>query len=153
MSLKRAMKEFELFQNYPIDDIKVRLVDNNDYRHWKGIIKGPIDTCYQGGIFIIDIIIPNEYPLMPPKMKFDTKVWHPNVSSITGEICLNILGEEWSPSLTIRTTLLSIQVFLGYPNPEEPKDVFVAKQYISNIKLFKETVKKWVEIYASHENL
>lgn len=43
-------------------------------------------TCYEGGTFIIDIEIGNEYPYKPPKMKFDTKIWHPNISSVTGAI-------------------------------------------------------------------
>lgn len=40
--------------------------------------------------------IPPNYPFEPPKMRFDTKVWHPNVSSQNGAICLDILKNEWS---------------------------------------------------------
>ena len=84
----------------------------NDMTHWKGIIKGPHDTPYNGGTFIVDIKIPPDYPYKPPKMQFDTKIWHPNVSSQTGVICLDILKDEWSPALTIRTALLSLQALL-----------------------------------------
>ena len=45
---------------------------DSSIHHWKGKIKGQIDTYNEGGIFIIDIIIP-DYPFKPPKMKFDTK--------------------------------------------------------------------------------
>jgi ubiquitin-protein ligase len=45
-----------------------------------------IDTAYEGGTFIVDIQIPDEYPFRPPKMKFDTLIYHPNVSSQTGGI-------------------------------------------------------------------
>ena len=51
------------------------------------------------------------------KMKFDTKIWHPNVSSVTGAICLDILKKEWSPALSIRTALLSIQALMCCPEP------------------------------------
>lgn len=97
----------------------------DNMRHWKGTIFGPVrlfvtgqkDTCYEGGTFLVDIDIPTEYPFKPPKvrpayifnqMKFDTKIWHPNISSQTGAICLDILKNEWTPALTIRTALISL---------------------------------------------
>ena len=48
---------------------------------------------YEGGYFVVDIQIPTKYPYEPPKMRFDTKVWHPNVSSQNGAICLDILKD------------------------------------------------------------
>ena len=54
-----------------------------DLTHLKGSFKGPPGTPYEGGNYIIDVKIPNDYPFRPPIMKFDTKVWHPNVSSQT----------------------------------------------------------------------
>jgi len=89
-------------------------------RHWKGTIFGPKDTCYEGGTFLVDIEIPQEYPFKPPKMKFDTKIWHPNISSVTGAICLDILRNEWTPALTIRTALISLQALLCAPEPDDP---------------------------------
>ena len=75
----------------------------------------------------MDIIIPPDYPFKPPKMKFDTKIWHPNVSSQTGAICLDILKNEWTPALTIRTALISLQALLCSPEPDDPQDAEVAR--------------------------
>ena len=146
----RIRKEYQDLQKEKNSNVQVKLV-NNDIRHWKGRIKGPIDTCYQGGIFDVDIVIPNDYPFKPPKMKFDTKIWHPNISSVTGAICLDILKNEWTPALTIRTALISLQALMCEPVPNDPQDAVVAKQYISDIKLFNETAKHWVEEYANPE--
>ena len=146
----RIKKEYQDLQKEKNSNVQVKLV-NNDFRHWKGRIKGPIDTCYQGGIFDVDIIIPNDYPFKPPKMKFDTKIWHPNISSVTGAICLDILKNEWTPALTIRTALISLQALMCEPVPNDPQDAVVAKQYMSEIKLFNQTAKHWVEEYANPE--
>ena len=146
----RIKKEYQDLQKEKNSNVLVKLV-NNDIRHWKGRIKGPIDTCYAGGVFDVDIVIPDDYPFKPPKMKFDTKIWHPNISSVTGAICLDILKNEWTPALTIRTALISLQALMCEPSSINPQDAVVAKQYTTNIKLFNETAKHWVEEYANPE--
>ena len=58
------------------------------WRHLIGTINGPSGTPYENGVFDVDIMVDGEYPFVPPKIKFITKIWHPNVSSVTGAICL-----------------------------------------------------------------
>ena len=69
----------------------------------------------------------------PPKVKFDTKVWHPNVSSQTGAICLDILRQEWSAALTIKTALISVRAMLSSPEPDDPQDEVVAREYKTEV--------------------
>lgn len=57
-----------------------------------------------------------------------TKIYHPNIDRL-GRICLDVLKNNWSPALQIRTILLSIQALLGAPNPEDPLNEAVAKQW------------------------
>ncbi len=91
-------------------------------------------------------------------MKFDTKIWHPNISSQTGAICLDILRNEWTPALTIRTAMLSLQALLCAPEPgrhadllDDPQDAEVAKQYKGDRELFMTTAKYWTENFAKPE--
>ena len=47
--------------------------------NWVGYLKGPPDTPYENGVFVIDIQIPEQYPLQPPVVRFETTIFHPNV--------------------------------------------------------------------------
>uniref|UniRef100_A0A1I7UEY7 E2 ubiquitin-conjugating enzyme n=1 Tax=Caenorhabditis tropicalis TaxID=1561998 RepID=A0A1I7UEY7_9PELO len=128
--------------------IHVEMTDN-DLLNIKGRITGPADTPYAGGTFDIRISIPEQYPFEPPKAKFITRIWHPNISSQTGVICLDILKDKWAASLTLRTVLLSIQAMLCSPEPMDPQDAVVAKQYISNPAMYKTTAIFWAAHFAN----
>ena len=143
----RIKKEYAECQNQKEAEISATLVDDK-LTHWKGRIAGPKNTPYEGGTFVVDIQVPENYPFVPPKMRFDTKIWHPNVSSANGAICLDILKDQWSPALTMRTALLSLQALLSCPNPDDPQDAQVAGQYKSDIKAWEATARFWTDTYA-----
>lgn len=82
-------------------------------------------------------------------MKYDTKIWHPNISSESGAICLDILKNEWSPALTVRTALISLQALMSAPEPDDPQDAVVAKQYKEDPEAFAKQARYWTEIYAA----
>jgi ubiquitin-protein ligase len=84
----RLVKELKECGKEDTSGVQAILVDAANIRHLKGNIKGPEGSVYDGGIFYVDILIPPQYPFEPPKMKFITKVFHPNISSQTGAICL-----------------------------------------------------------------
>ena len=123
-------------------------MDEKDVTKLKGIIAGPPDTPFEGGTYHLDIQIPDSYPFNPPKVKFATKIWHPNISSVTGTICLDILKDQWAAAMTLRTVLLSIQALLTAAEPTDPQDAVVAKQYMENIDLYKKTARHWAIAYA-----
>lgn len=85
----RLTKELaEVGKDDKTSGVKAVPLTPGNLRELKGTILGPEGTCYEGGVFEIDISIPKQYPFEPPKMKFTTKIWHPNISSQTGAICL-----------------------------------------------------------------
>jgi ubiquitin-conjugating enzyme (huntingtin interacting protein 2) len=81
-------------------------------------------------------------------MKFITKVYHPNISSASGAICLDILKDAWSPVLTLKSTLISLQSLLCSPEPSDPQDAEVAKHYMTSKAGFDDTARYWTHIYA-----
>lgn len=115
----------------------------------KGQIVGPPDSPYEGGIFYLDIKIPTDYPFKAPQVTFSTRIWHPNISSQTGAICLDILKDQWAASMTLRTVLLSVQSLLASPEPKDPQDAVVAKQCLMDKRLYQKTAKFWSQHYAS----
>ncbi|KAI9830732.1 MAG: Ubiquitin-conjugating enzyme E2 1 [Sarea resinae] len=120
----------------------------DDLTHLKGSFKGPPGTPYEGGTYHVDIKIPSEYPFRPPIMRFETKLWHPNVSSQTGAICLDTLSSAWSPVLTIKSALLSLQSLLSTPEPKDPQDAEVAGMLMRNPKEFDRVAREWAAQYA-----
>ena len=85
-------------------------------------------THNTGGVFQLELFLPDDYPMCPPRIRFLTRIYHPNIDRL-GRICLDVLKNNWSPALQIRTILLSIQALLGAPNPEDPLNEAVAKQW------------------------
>ena len=83
----RLRKELADVASDEISGVKAAPIGTGN-RHLLGSLKGPVGTPYEGGVFEIDIAIPDEYPFEPPRMKFISKIWHPNISSQTGAICL-----------------------------------------------------------------
>lgn len=122
--------------------------DITDFTHFRGHFKGPPDTPYEGGRYEIDIKITGEYPFKPPEMRFITKIWHPNVSSQTGAICLDTLGTAWSPVLTLKSALISLQSLLSSPEPKDPQDAEVANMLITRPEEFKHVAREWAQKYA-----
>jgi ubiquitin-conjugating enzyme (huntingtin interacting protein 2) len=84
----RLTKELKEVAKDDSSGVKAAPVSPGNLRHLTGTIQGPMGTPYEGGVFEIDIQIPKQYPFEPPKMKYTTKIWHPNISSQTGAICL-----------------------------------------------------------------
>ncbi|KAK8966729.1 Ubiquitin-conjugating enzyme E2 20 [Platanthera guangdongensis] len=91
----------------------------------KGTIEGGKGTPYEGLSYKLSLRFPLEYPFKPPRVKFETSCFHPNVDQY-GNICLDILQDMWSSANDCRTVLLSIQSLLGEPNNESPLNSYAA---------------------------
>ncbi|XP_020230165.1 ubiquitin-conjugating enzyme E2 20 [Cajanus cajan] len=107
---------------------------------WKGTIKGSKDTVFEGTEYKLSLSFPNDYPFKPPKVKFETTCFHPNVD-LHGNICLDILQDKWSSAYDVRTILLSIQSLLGEPNISSPLNPQAAQLW-SNQEEYRKMVEK-----------
>ena len=118
--LNKELKEYNKQNNS--SDIKLYLRDDStNIYNWEAIIRGPPDTPYSKGKFVIKIDVPQEYPISPPKCKFITKIFHPNIHFETGEICFELfLKDKWTPTLTIESVCRALIDLLSNPNGDSP---------------------------------
>ena len=79
------------------------------------VIIGPSDTPFEDGTFRLVMHFEEQYPNKPPGVKFISTMFHPNVYA-TGELCLDILQNRWSPTYDVAAILTSIQRCAVPPN-------------------------------------
>ena len=162
---KRITKELKDLMNDPPAQCSAGPVKDEDPFQWTATILGPRDSPYEGGVFVLSIQIPRDYPFKPPKFAFKTQIYHPNINS-QGSICLDILRSQWSPALTVgkvmqiflellsnlnscySQVLLSICSLMCDPNPDDPLVPEIARLYKTDVAKYNENAKEWTRKYA-----
>jgi ubiquitin-conjugating enzyme E2 C len=104
--------------------------DGENLFHWKGSLRGVEDTPYENLTFKLDISFPPNYPFEPPCIVFTTPIFHPNVDA-HGNICLDILKDKWSASLSVSAVLQSLRSLLGDPNNDSPLNGQAAQLWLA----------------------
>jgi len=126
-TLARINKEWKSFELDPLEHINVS-VNNDDIYRWTATMIGPAESPYEDGRFVLDIVLPTDYPFKPPRIKFTTKIYHCNISD-SGAVSLRELQENWTPARTVKEALMVIHSLLLQPNAEEPLLPAIAKLY------------------------
>ncbi|KAH7436680.1 hypothetical protein KP509_05G030800 [Ceratopteris richardii] len=101
----------------------------------------PDEGYYMGGTFVFSFNISPIYPHEAPKVKCQTKVYHPNID-LEGKVCLNILREDWKPVLSINSIIYGLQYLFLDPNPDDPLNQEAADVLKDHPKQFEANVKR-----------
>ncbi len=138
---KRLQKELVEMMESPPPNCSAGPKGDNIF-DWTATIIGPEESPYAGGVFVVDITFPPEYPFKSPILTFKTRIYHCNISS-SGSVCLDILKNNWSPALTISKVLLSVCSLLTDPNPSDPLVSEIARMYRDNREEHDRIAKEW----------
>jgi len=146
---RRIIKETQRLISEPVTGISATPYQDN-FRYFSVAIEGPEETPYENGVFQLELFLPADYPMAPPKVRFLTKIYHPNVDKL-GRICLDILKDKWSPALQIRTVLLSVQALMSAPNPDDPLDNNVAELWKNNEPEALKKAREFTKSFATNQ--
>ena len=144
---KRITKEYKDITENPPNWVGAGPNNEDDLLNWTAYIHGPEDTPYEDGIFFLSVQFPVEYPFKPPRVKFTTKIYHPNIG-INGDINVDILHSKWSPALTISKVLIWLCSLLMDPNFEDPMTPEASSLYKKDPDAYYAHVREWVNKYA-----
>eukprot|EP00178_Gracilaria_changii_P019137 TRINITY_DN55659_c0_g1_i1.p1 TRINITY_DN55659_c0_g1~~TRINITY_DN55659_c0_g1_i1.p1 ORF type:complete len:147 (+),score=32.13 TRINITY_DN55659_c0_g1_i1:18-458(+) len=146
MALKRLAKEQKKIAAEPPVGCTAGPIDE-DLFHWEATVFGPQKTAFEGGLFMLKLDVPSDYPFKPPKVRFQTRIYHPNINS-DGSICLPMLS-KWAPASSISDILIAIIALLEEPDPDDHLDPTIANEYKTNKAKWEATAKEWTRKYAS----
>ncbi|KAH7684718.1 Protein LET-70 [Aphelenchoides avenae] len=146
MALKRLQKEVQDLRLDPPPECTASPL-GDDLFNWQATIEGPRKSSYEGGVFVLAMHFPADYPFKPPEVTFTTRIYHPNIN-IHGVFFLDVLGKMWSPALTISKVLLSISSLLCDPNPDEPLMPEIARIYTTDRERYNKLAREWTQRYA-----
>ncbi|KAM0677548.1 hypothetical protein BDAP_001875 [Binucleata daphniae] len=158
-ALKRIKKEMENIEREKNNQIELnrqdqtlqyftlRQISDDSLFEWEASLRAPEGSYYEGGVFILHITFPSDYPFKAPKIVFKNRIYHPNINS-NGVICLDILNDNWSPALTIQKVLISLLSWLDDPNCRDPLVPEIARLYMNDREEYKLKCKEYVAKYA-----
>ena len=147
MSIKRIKTELIDYYKSECSGFFIFSFIDNELR---GVIEGPPNTPYENCIFFFLMKYSSEYPFKPPKFLLNSKIYHPNIDS-NGNVSIDILRNDWTMTLTLRTILLSIQSLLDDPNPDDFLNEEATKLYRKNKEEYNIKVRNYTKQNANYD--
>ena len=142
---QRALKEYgEVTGEHPIEGVKIHSEDPANI--WNVIMAGPPGTPFEEGVFHLICKFDN-YPFKPPKVIFQTKIYHPNVAE-DGTICEQIYETSWKPTKKVREVFDIVKSLLISPVIESALRQDIAKQFIEDPKGYAAQATQYTKQFA-----
>ncbi|XP_033123206.1 ubiquitin-conjugating enzyme E2 L3-like [Anneissia japonica] len=118
---------------------------------WTAILLPTVEP-YKSAKLKVTITYPAEYPFKPPKVVFNTPIYHPNIDA-NGQICLPLISpENWKPATRTMQILNSLISLVLNPEPEHPLRADVADEFKKNRAVFNKKADQLADKYREKKN-
>lgn len=132
-----------------MSDHDVELVNDNMQEFYIKF-RGPADTPYAGGVWRLHVELPDGYPYKSPSIGFVNKIYHPNIDSASGSICLDVINSTWSPLYDLGNIVeWMIPGLLKEPNGSDPLNNEAAALQLRDKKLYEDKIREYIDKYAT----
>jgi ubiquitin-conjugating enzyme E2 D/E len=143
---RRIKKEMSSVQDSPFIDVSPVSFGENPIV--LVTVEGLPHSPYRGGIFHLSATYPLEYPFKPLRLRFLTTIYHPNIDD-RGEICMDIVAENWATNLTITSVIQGLFSLLSDPGLEDPLVPEVAALFVKDRPLYEKNAEMYTKMHAT----
>jgi len=139
-SLKLILQEFKNINKralYEDNQVSLEFPNGEGNVYDLRVILKPNFGPYEGARIPFRLQLPRNYPLSPPVVKCEVKVFHPNIS-LTGSVCFSMFAADYDKSYRLEHYINGLLWLLNNPNPDSALN---ANAIIRDPKEFNDIVK------------
>jgi ubiquitin-conjugating enzyme E2 H len=128
----------------------LRVVPTDSVAEFYVEFTGPSGTPYEGGVWLVRVELPEQYPFKSPSIGFSNRIFHPNVDEASGSVCLDVINQTWTPMYDLHNIFeIFLPQLLRYANPTDPLNPEAASFAIRDPTGYAAHVQSHVQRYAS----
>ena len=151
-SLQRLKNEFQRIQNNPLSNLgcSIGLFDEKNLYRWRATFVGPVDSPYNTGLFFIELMFPDDYPMNAPQIRFLIPIYHLNICPYNYSFGLVYPSfiYNWNPSTTPEDILSKLYTIFYLHNPDSAFSPETANEYRYNKSLYELKADYFTKKYA-----
>ena len=138
------MSDLKAVKQNPPEGVSASPISEDNLMIWSATVFGPDDTPWEGGIFSMRLTFNDQYPDKPPRVRFTSEMFHPNIYP-DGTLCMDLIQDNWSPIYTVCSILIAIRSLLTDPNCASPANPEAAHLYQTDMKQYSRKVRRIAE--------